>query len=108
MSDDIFRIDISDVNNINFSTEDGISVLFGQSDSVEEKVSWINKMLPELISKGKVYGVLDVSAGEFATYRLNEDYAAQQEANDPKAQGAPAAGEGLQTPENVPDDGGEG
>lgn len=63
-------IDLTDVNVIRMSTNGGPAILFGQSDLVAEKVRWIKKTLPSLLSEGKTTGTLDVSAGTFATYRL--------------------------------------
>ena len=68
----VTSIDLTDVNVITMNTAGGPSVLFGQSDMVPEKVVWIKKILPSLISEGKTAGTLDVSAGTFATFRLPE------------------------------------
>lgn len=66
----VTTIDLTDVNVIIMYTNSGPVITFGQSDLVSEKVKWIKKILPSLVSEGKTTGTLDVSAGTFATYRL--------------------------------------
>jgi hypothetical protein len=39
---------------------------------VVDKIKWIDKMLPTLNKEGRTTGVLDVTSGTFATYRMDE------------------------------------
>lgn len=67
----VLRIDLTDTNSIRFETKNGPLVLFGQPGSEPEKIAWMVRLLPELISQGKTDGVLDISAGNTATYGAN-------------------------------------
>ncbi|MEG2202651.1 MAG: FtsQ-type POTRA domain-containing protein [Christensenellaceae bacterium] len=71
----IATIDLTDINNIKLTSRDGMTIKFGQSDKVADKTKWIKKMLPKFIKDGRSNGVLDVSSGKDATYRLNDDAA---------------------------------
>jgi len=62
-------IDLTDINNIRLKTKGGPGVLFGQSDNPAGKIGWMVKLLPSLIQEGSTQGILDVTAGTFATYR---------------------------------------
>ncbi len=73
----VSAIDLTDVNNIRLQTKDGPDVLFGQSDQTENKVHWMKRVLPSLIENGSTQGVLDVTAGTFATYSADEDETGQ-------------------------------
>jgi hypothetical protein len=64
----VTQIDLSDINNIRLKTNGGPDVLFGQSDQAAGKIGWVKKLLPTLIDQGKTSGILDVTAGTFATY----------------------------------------
>ncbi len=66
-------IDLTDINNIRFKTHGGPDVLFGQSDQPEEKIRWMAKILPSLIGQGNTQGIVDVTAGSFATFRMEEE-----------------------------------
>ncbi len=68
----IDTVDLSNVNNIRMISKDGLMIKFGQADKIPEKMKWIKNRLPELAKEGKSSGVLDVSAGSFATYRLED------------------------------------
>ena len=94
----VTAIDLTDVNVIRMNTNGGPSLLFGQSDLVAEKVKWIKKTLPSLISEGKITGTLDVSAGTFATYRLPEG--TQDSAlTDPQTTDPQTADPGIEDPQ---------
>lgn len=82
IKDQIATIDMTDINNIKLTTRDGLSIKFGQSDKIVDKVKIIKKMIPKLNASGD----LDVSTGISATYKLNETEAAQppQEAQPPE------------------------
>lgn len=73
ITDSIYSIDISDINNINMQTSENLSVKFGQADKIVDKIKWIDRMLPTLKRDGRTSGVLDVSAGTFATYKKDEE-----------------------------------
>jgi hypothetical protein len=62
-------IDLTDINNIRFKTRGGPDVLFGQSDQSQSKIRWMIRILPSLIQEGNTQGIVDVTAGTFATYR---------------------------------------
>lgn len=74
----IYSIDLSDINNIRMQTSDMLSVKFGQADKIADKIKWIDRMLPTLKRDGRTSGVLDVTAGTFATYKKDEPTATTQ------------------------------
>lgn len=73
ITDSIFSIDLSDINNIRMQTPDNLSIKFGQADKIVDKIKWIDRMLPTLKRDGRTTGVLDVSAGTFATYKKDDE-----------------------------------
>lgn len=73
----ISTIDLSDINNIKMQSYDGMTIKFGQSDKISDKMKWIKKMLPKLASDGNTSGVYDVTSGTSGTYRMTDDAAAQ-------------------------------
>ena len=73
ITDSIYSIDLSDINNIRMLTPDNLSIKFGQADKIVDKIKWIDRMLPTLKRDGRTSGVLDVSAGTFATYKKDEE-----------------------------------
>ncbi|MGI6152892.1 MAG: FtsQ-type POTRA domain-containing protein [Christensenellaceae bacterium] len=84
--DYVDTVDISDVNNIIIMSKGGMLIRFGQADQIDEKMKWIKNRLPALERDGKTAGTLDVSAGSFATYKLEEE--------DPQTSGStPSEGE---------------
>ncbi len=88
----VTQINLADINNILFKTQGGPDVLFGQPGGEAAKINWMVKLLPGLISEGKTDGLLDVSAGTFATYGANHMPAPTQSASAPPSgtQGASA------------------
>lgn len=72
----ISTIDLSDINNIKMQSYDGMTIKFGQSDKISDKMKWIKKMLPKLASDGNTSGIYDVTSGTSGTYRMT-DTAAQ-------------------------------
>jgi hypothetical protein len=75
-------IDLSDINNIRLKTRGGPDVLFGQSDQPESKMYWMMRILPSMIAEGTTQGIVDVSAGSFATYRMEGDGTATPDNTD--------------------------
>ncbi len=65
----IATIDLTDINNIKMTTYDGLSIKFGQSDKIVDKVKIIKKMLPKVNASGE----LDVSLGISATTKLDKE-----------------------------------
>lgn len=68
----VYTVDLADINNILLKSYNGMLIKFGQADQITDKVKWIKNRLPALERDGKTAGVLDVSAGSFATYKLDE------------------------------------
>ena len=66
--DNIMKVDLRDVNSIKLYLASGYTIKFGQGDSYEEKMSWIDLMTKRLASENIVSGEIDVSSGAFATY----------------------------------------
>ena len=89
----ISTIDLSDVNNIKMQSYDGMTIKFGQSDKIADKMKWIKKMLPKLAADGNTSGVYDVTSGTSGTYRMTDDAAAQQAQPDPDSSPEPAVQE---------------
>lgn len=87
----VTQINLTDINGIVLKTNDGPDVLFGQAGSEAAKVAWIKKLLPDLITQGKKDGILDVSAGTFATYGQNHMPAPTQPSASPPASESPGA-----------------
>ena len=69
----ISEIDLSNPNSIKLISKCGISIKLGQLDRLEEKMKWINAMLPELNKQGKTSGSLDVSTANSAYYYKAEE-----------------------------------
>lgn len=67
----IATIDLLDINNITLKSTSGLLIKFGQADKVADKVKWIKNRLPAYEKDNISTGVLDVSAGSFATYKLD-------------------------------------
>lgn len=86
IKDKIATIDLSDINNIKLTTRDGLSIKFGQSDKITDKVKIIKKMLPKVNASGE----LDVSLGISATTKLNKD----DEPQEPQEPAEPDPNEG--------------
>lgn len=67
----IEAIDLININNIKMSTENGIAVNFGNYSMAEKKIQWIKGVLS--YDKQKIEGgMIDVSTGEFASYKPPE------------------------------------
>ncbi len=118
LTDSIDQIDLSDVNNIRLTSVDGLAIKFGQSDKVVDKIKWIDKMLPTLNKEGRTTGVLDVSSGTFAVYKMDEDEqtvgevynadAGDGTVTEPGTDGTADAGEGTENPDDSPEGGENG
>lgn len=66
----IVSVDLSNINNIQLTSENGLRIRFGQAEKTPDKVKWIANRLPALEREGQSDGILDVSAGSFATYTM--------------------------------------
>jgi cell division protein FtsQ len=97
LTESIDQIDLSDINNIRLVSSDGLSIKFGQSDNVVDKIKWIDKMLPTLNKEGRTTGVLDVSSGTFAVYKKDEGEQTPSEVYD---NGSTVPGEGGGAPQD--------
>lgn len=64
----IMTVDLSNINNIQLVSKNGLRIRFGQAEKTSDKVKWIANRLPALEREGQVDGILDVSSGSFATY----------------------------------------
>ena len=65
----IATIDILSINNIKMTTATGIAINFGDFEETEKKIQWIKGALAYCEKEGKKGGTLDVSTGEFASYK---------------------------------------
>lgn len=97
ITDSIYSIDLSDINNIKMQTPDNLSIKFGQADKIVDKIKWIDRMLPTLKRDGRTSGVLDVSAGTFATYKKDEE---NEIGGNYTAPPEPAVSDSPETPES--------
>lgn len=75
------RLDMSNPLRIYFYAKEGITVLLGQSDGLDEKMQWIVDVLPALLDKQVQGGVLDVSAKGGAIYSPEQENDPQQTSN---------------------------
>lgn len=66
----IKSVDLSNINNIQLTSAAGLPIRFGQAEKVADKVKWIANRLPALERDGQSGGILDVSAGSFASYTI--------------------------------------
>lgn len=69
----IVSVDLSNINNIELTSANGLRIRFGQAEKTADKVKWIANRLPALEREGQSDGILDVSAGSFATYTMMDD-----------------------------------
>jgi len=97
LTDSIKSIDLSDINNIRMTSAEDLAIKFGQADKIVDKVKWIDKMLPTLKKDGRTSGVLDVSMGTFATYRMDESESSPVTTYDEQGQGNTTGQDGLET-----------
>ncbi len=65
---DVSRADLSNPLNVCLYTTENITVMLGQTDGLEEKLTWMRDALPSLRVSGVEDGVLDVSAKGGAIY----------------------------------------
>lgn len=82
--DIIVSVDLSNINNIQLTSSNGLRIRFGQAEKTPEKVKWIANRLPALEREGQADGILDVSAGSFATYTIMDRDEATRKSRDPE------------------------
>ena len=71
--DQVVGLDIRDLLNIELTMQDGMLVKLGDSTSVDDKMTWLSQMLIELEKEGYSGGVLDLSSGNTAVYRPEQE-----------------------------------
>lgn len=69
MKGNISEINLESISNITMLTYEGMTIKMGNGEMIEDKIAWINEVLPFLLEKGYEKGILDVSTGKDATYR---------------------------------------
>lgn len=65
----ISEINLESISNITMLTYEGMTIKMGNGEMIEDKIAWINEVLPFLLNKGYEKGILDVSTGKDATYQ---------------------------------------
>ena len=68
LTDLVREVDLTDTNNITLGLSNGMRVVFGQADQMEEKLAWLQNILKELEKQGKTGGVIDLSSVQMPTY----------------------------------------
>lgn len=68
LTDLVREIDLTDTNSITLGLSNGMQVIFGQADQIEEKLAWLQNILKELESQGKTGGTIDLSSVQMPTY----------------------------------------
>ena len=76
------EIDLSDTNSVTLGLANGMKVIFGQADQMQEKLAWLQNILKELEAQGKSGGTIDLSSVEMPTY-LPPDEPVSSEPNEP-------------------------
>lgn len=85
LTDLVREVDLTDTNNITLGLSNGMRVVFGQADQMEEKLAWLQNILKELEKQGKTGGVIDLSSVQMPTY-----LPPQEPAEPPAQEPAPA------------------
>ena len=68
LTDLVREVDLTDTNSITLGLSNGMRVIFGQADQIEEKLAWLQNILKELESQGKTGGTIDLSSVQMPTY----------------------------------------
>ena len=68
LTDLVREVDLTDTNNITLGLSNGMQVIFGQADQIEEKLAWLQNILKELENQGKTGGTIDLSSVQMPTY----------------------------------------
>ncbi len=79
---DITSADVSNLLSVTLTTSEGIRVLLGEGEELDEKFEWIKATLPSLRDSGVVGGFLDVTAKGGAVYSPPGIAQQAQEASD--------------------------
>lgn len=87
---DIVSIDLTNPLRLTMQTTDGITVLLGQPENMEQKMYWLRQTLPSLRGGGITQGTLDVSPKGGAIY-------------SPPNTVTPVPEEGENDPETIPE-----
>jgi len=69
LSEIVTGINFRDINNIVMDTNIGFDIEFGQAEKVSDKIIWIDAVVKELIDKNIKRGTINVTSGDFATYK---------------------------------------
>jgi cell division protein FtsQ len=65
---DIASVEMDNLLNIRLITKDGITIVFGSSDSAQEKAGLAQKVLEQLATRGDTGGIINVSGASDAIY----------------------------------------
>ncbi len=66
---EIAEIDLFNVNSIKLITKNSIVIRIGQADKLRDKLRWATAIYDDLIGSGISQGTIDVSSGEFGTFK---------------------------------------
>lgn len=83
LGEDITSIDLANPLRLTMRTKEGITVVLGQSDGLDEKIRWLKLALPSLRAGGIASGTLDVGAKGGAIYSPPGQLAAEPESATP-------------------------
>ncbi len=64
----VSELNLRDLDNIYLVSTTGVQVILGDSDALQDKLTWMRAVLQQLTAQGITRGVLDVSTGKNAVY----------------------------------------
>jgi len=73
------EINIEDPMNVYFISREGLKVKIGQTTDIAKKIIWMKEVVPELQKEGKTSGVLDITTGTCASYKVDETIPEEEE-----------------------------
>lgn len=65
----IYEINLSDLENITMTTNNGITVLLGDGNDINYKMLQLNQILLDLFTKGIRHGIIDMRFNSYPVYR---------------------------------------
>ena len=86
------EISVADTADLRIITRTGMTVLLGNSESMNNKIAWMAGALADLEARGETGGQLDVSSGSKADYRPPESAIDEAESAEEAQDGAEAPG----------------
>lgn len=95
---DIASVEMDNLLNIRLITKDGITIVFGSSDSAQEKAGLAQKVLEQLATRGDTGGIINVSGISDAIYTPDATPTPDELTNSPDPSGAEPDDDQATTP----------